>query len=225
MMANADGLRLDTYRDIIPAWRRHSSRRGRSRLSSRTSRARPGCSTISGRRATAALSASTSEPCVTRFAGTEATRSTHAGDGFFYAFSTAADAARAVGEALAALEGGPVRIRAGIHTGEPIVEAPKYVGLDVHRAARIMAAAHGGQALSATRRATCSTRASPSAISATTGSRISLRRNGSSNWERAISRGRERSTSRTFRSGDGVPRPRAASSWTSSRSCGTVSVS
>jgi predicted ATPase/class 3 adenylate cyclase len=70
-----------------------------------------------------------------------------AGDGFFYAFSTAAEAARAVGEALGAMDGGPIRIRAGIHTGEPIVEAPKYVGLDVHRAARIMAAAHGGQAL------------------------------------------------------------------------------
>ena len=70
-----------------------------------------------------------------------------AGDGFFYAFSTAAEAAHAVGEALAALEGGPIQIRVGIHTGEPIVEAPKYVGLDVHRAARIMAAAHGGQAV------------------------------------------------------------------------------
>jgi hypothetical protein len=35
----------------------------------------------------------------------------NAGDGFFYAFSTAGDAARAVGEALAALAGGPVRIR------------------------------------------------------------------------------------------------------------------
>src|SRR5262249_47612559 len=70
-----------------------------------------------------------------------------AGDGFFYAFSTAADAVRAVEEALAAMAGGTVRIRAGIHTGEPLVEAPKYVGLDVHGAARIMAAAHGGQAL------------------------------------------------------------------------------
>jgi len=70
-----------------------------------------------------------------------------AGDGFFYAFSTAVGAADAVDEALAALAGGPVRIRVGIHTGEPIVETPKYVGLDVHRAARIMSAAHGGQAL------------------------------------------------------------------------------
>jgi hypothetical protein len=48
-----------------------------------------------------------------------------AGDGFFYAFSTAAGAAHAVGEALAALDGGPVRVRAGIHTGEPITEASK----------------------------------------------------------------------------------------------------
>ena len=70
-----------------------------------------------------------------------------AGDGFFYAFPTAVGAAYAVGEALEALGRGPVKIRVGIHTGEPIVEGPKYVGLDVHRAARIMAAAHGRQAL------------------------------------------------------------------------------
>jgi predicted ATPase/class 3 adenylate cyclase len=70
-----------------------------------------------------------------------------AGDGFFYAFPTATGAAHAIGETFAALDGGPVQIRVGIHTGEPIVDAPKYVGLDVHRAARIMAAAHGGQAL------------------------------------------------------------------------------
>jgi predicted ATPase/class 3 adenylate cyclase len=71
----------------------------------------------------------------------------NAGDGFFVAFPTAADAVRAVSETLGALEGGPVRIRVGVHTGEPILDPPKYVGLDVHRAARIMAAAHGGQAL------------------------------------------------------------------------------
>ena len=71
----------------------------------------------------------------------------NAGDGFFVAFPTAADAMRAVSETLGALEGGPVRIRVGVHTGEPILDPPKYVGLDVHRAARIMAAAHGGQAL------------------------------------------------------------------------------
>jgi predicted ATPase/class 3 adenylate cyclase len=70
-----------------------------------------------------------------------------AGDSFFYAFPTAGEAVSAVGEALDALEDGPIRVRAGIHTGEPILDGPNYVGLDVHRAARIMAAAHGGQAL------------------------------------------------------------------------------
>jgi predicted ATPase len=48
---------------------------------------------------------------------------------------------------MRALERGPIRIRVGIHTGEPILDPPKYVGLDVHRAARVMAAGHGGQAL------------------------------------------------------------------------------
>ena len=43
------------------------------------------------------------------------------------------------------LDGGPIRIRVGIHTGEPGLDPPKYVGMDVHRAARIMSAAHGGQ--------------------------------------------------------------------------------
>ena len=43
------------------------------------------------------------------------------------------------------LEAGPIRIRVGIHTGEPALDPPKYVGMDVHRAARIMSAAHGGQ--------------------------------------------------------------------------------
>jgi predicted ATPase/class 3 adenylate cyclase len=70
-----------------------------------------------------------------------------AGDSFFYAFPTAGEAVSAVGEALDGLEDGPIRVRAGIHTGEPILDGPNYVGLDVHRAARIMAAAHGGQAL------------------------------------------------------------------------------
>ena len=42
-------------------------------------------------------------------------------------------------------EEGPIRVRIGIHTGTPVVTAEGYVGLDVHRAARICAAAHGGQ--------------------------------------------------------------------------------
>ncbi len=46
---------------------------------------------------------------------------------------------------MAALQGGPIAIRLAVHTGEPGLDPPKYVGLDVHTAARIMAAGHGGQ--------------------------------------------------------------------------------
>jgi predicted ATPase/class 3 adenylate cyclase len=70
-----------------------------------------------------------------------------AGDSLFYAFSTAAAAVSAVSEAMANLSEGPIRVRVGIHTGEPVLDPPKYVGMDVHRAARVMAAAHGGQAV------------------------------------------------------------------------------
>ena len=69
------------------------------------------------------------------------------GDAFFYAFATAGSAVAAVEEAMRVLERGPIRIRAGVHTGEPVLDPPKYVGLDVHHAARVMAAGHGGQVL------------------------------------------------------------------------------
>jgi predicted ATPase/class 3 adenylate cyclase len=69
----------------------------------------------------------------------------HEGDAFFYAFASAETAVSAVGEAMVVLAEGPIRIRVGIHTGEPALDPPKYVGMDVHRAARIMSAAHGGQ--------------------------------------------------------------------------------
>ena len=69
------------------------------------------------------------------------------GDSFFYAFQSAGDAVSAVAEARSGLASGPIRVRVGIHTGEPGLDPPKYVGLDVHRAARIMGAAHGGQVL------------------------------------------------------------------------------
>jgi predicted ATPase/class 3 adenylate cyclase len=69
------------------------------------------------------------------------------GDSFFYGFSTASAAVSAVSEAMAGLSAGQIRIRVGVHTGEPAPDPPKYVGLDVHRAARVMAAAHGGQAV------------------------------------------------------------------------------
>jgi predicted ATPase len=69
------------------------------------------------------------------------------GDAFFVAFARASDALGAASEMQAALAGGPVRVRIGIHTGEPLVVAGNYVGLDVHKAARICSAAHGGQVL------------------------------------------------------------------------------
>jgi predicted ATPase/class 3 adenylate cyclase len=67
------------------------------------------------------------------------------GDAFFVAFSRATDAVAAATEARKALEAGPIRVRMGIHTGEPLRTDEGYVGMDVHRAARIAAAAHGGQ--------------------------------------------------------------------------------
>ena len=70
-----------------------------------------------------------------------------AGDGLFYAFGSASGAVSAVAAAMASLADGPVRSRVGVHTGEPLLDPPKYVGPDVHKAARIMSAAHGGQAL------------------------------------------------------------------------------
>jgi len=69
------------------------------------------------------------------------------GDAFFYAFSRASDALAAAREAHQALAPTPVRVRIGVHTGEPAVTAEGYVGLDVHKAARIAAAGHGGQVL------------------------------------------------------------------------------
>ena len=70
-----------------------------------------------------------------------------AGDGLFYGFASASGAVTAVAQAMALLADGPVRIRVGVHTGEPLLDPPKYVGPDVHKAARIMSAAHGGQVL------------------------------------------------------------------------------
>ena len=70
-----------------------------------------------------------------------------AGDGLFYAFASASEAVAAVAQGMASLADGPVRIRVGVHTGEPVLDPPKYVGPDVHKAARIMTAGHGGQVL------------------------------------------------------------------------------
>jgi predicted ATPase/class 3 adenylate cyclase len=69
------------------------------------------------------------------------------GDAFFVAFAKASDALAAAREAQEVLTAGPIRVRMGLHTGEPLVTDVDYVGMDVHRAARIAAAGHGGQIL------------------------------------------------------------------------------
>jgi predicted ATPase/class 3 adenylate cyclase len=69
------------------------------------------------------------------------------GDAFFVAFARAGDAVAAARDACEALADSTVRVRIGIHTGAPSVTEEGYVGIDVHRAARIMGAAHGGQVL------------------------------------------------------------------------------
>ncbi|HWQ02651.1 MAG TPA: adenylate/guanylate cyclase domain-containing protein, partial [Gaiellaceae bacterium] len=75
------------------------------------------------------------------------------GDAFFYSFRRAKDAVTAAvagQRALAAHEwpdGAEVKVRMGLHTGEPAVGEEGYIGLDVVRAARICSAGHGGQVL------------------------------------------------------------------------------
>jgi class 3 adenylate cyclase/tetratricopeptide (TPR) repeat protein len=76
-----------------------------------------------------------------------------AGDGFFVAFPTAPAAVAAAAAGTRALakhswpDDGALRVRMGLHTGSPQLVEDRYVGLDVHRAARIAAAGHGGQIL------------------------------------------------------------------------------
>jgi predicted ATPase/class 3 adenylate cyclase len=73
------------------------------------------------------------------------------GDAVFVAFSGAGDAVACAVAAQHALlrhdwkHGEAVRVRMGIHTGEPVLMDDDYIGIDVHRTARICGAAHGGQ--------------------------------------------------------------------------------
>ena len=75
------------------------------------------------------------------------------GDAFFVAFARATDAVSAAVDGLRALaihpwpENVEVRVRMGLHTGEPQLSSEGYVGIDVHHAARVMSAGHGGQVL------------------------------------------------------------------------------
>ncbi|HEX7473181.1 MAG TPA: tetratricopeptide repeat protein [Candidatus Limnocylindrales bacterium] len=74
-----------------------------------------------------------------------------AGDSFFVVFPTAAGAIRAAVVAQRALAAEPwpddaaIRVRIGIHTGEAERSGDDFVGIDINRAARIEAAANGGQ--------------------------------------------------------------------------------
>jgi len=73
------------------------------------------------------------------------------GDSFFVVFERARDAAAAAIEAQRRLathewpSDEQVRVRMGLHTGEPVAHGDGYVGMDVHRAARVAGVAHGGQ--------------------------------------------------------------------------------
>ena len=69
------------------------------------------------------------------------------GDAFFLAFPTASGALAAAREMTQALASGRIRVRVGLHTGTPLLTDEGYIGGDVHRAARIAAAGHGGQVL------------------------------------------------------------------------------
>jgi len=77
----------------------------------------------------------------------------HQGDACFFVFPRARDAlsAAAAGQRALAAHRWPgevaVRVRMGLHTGEPRLGRTGYVGMDVHRAARIADAGHGGQVL------------------------------------------------------------------------------
>jgi YVTN family beta-propeller protein len=74
-------------------------------------------------------------------------------ESFFAVFPRMRDAAAAAADAQRAIaahewpDGTQVKVRMGIHAGEPELEGDRYVGLAVARAARVAATAHGGQVL------------------------------------------------------------------------------
>lgn len=69
------------------------------------------------------------------------------GDAFFVAFARASEAVACAASAQKALADGPIKVRMGLHSGEPQLTEEGYVGLDVHKGARIAAVGHGGQVL------------------------------------------------------------------------------
>ena len=93
------------------------------------------------------------------------------GDGYFAAFPRAKDAVDAAVAMQRALRAHVwpaevvLRVRIGMHTGEPIATGTGYVGVDVHRAARISAAAWGGQVLISRATEVLVTQSLPAAVS------------------------------------------------------------
>lgn len=75
------------------------------------------------------------------------------GDSFFIVFGSAIDACRGAADVQRLLaqhdwpDGNQLRVRIGLHTGEAALIGNEYLGIDVHRAARVAGAAHGGQVL------------------------------------------------------------------------------
>jgi tetratricopeptide (TPR) repeat protein len=121
-----------------------SSRPERSPFSSQTSRARPVLLNELGDRYADVLAEHRRviREAVERHDGIEVDTQ---GDAFFVAFARVSDGVAAAADAQAALSPGAVRVRMGLHTGEPKITDERYVGIDVHRAARIAGAANGGQ--------------------------------------------------------------------------------
>ncbi len=67
------------------------------------------------------------------------------GDAFLYSFADPGNALAAAAQGQQALGSGPVRVRMGLHTGEPRLTGEGYAGRELHRAARVAASGHGGQ--------------------------------------------------------------------------------
>ncbi len=131
------------------------------------------------------------------------------GDAFFIAFPTAEGAVAAAESGQASLLSGRISVRMGLHTGAPTVTSEGYVGIDVHRGARIAALAHGGQVILSAATAALTDR--PFTTSAATGSRTSTPPPTCSSSE----------TSNSLRCGLRVPStspPPRRSSWVASQS-------
>ena len=131
------------------------------------------------------------------------------GDAFFVAFPTAPGAIAAARAIAEALRPGPMQVRLAVHTGTPLATDEGYVGPDVHRAARIAAAGHGGQVLvsasTATLTAHCRSprsRRAPAEGSVRARAHLSTRR-------RRIPAAPEPVPDEPARAGDPVSRPRA----------------